>query len=124
MRKIENNFYKKDLGNMGEEKASNFLIQDGYSILARNFRTNQGEIDIIAKKNEEYIFIEVKTRTSIKYGEPIEAINKNKKKHIVNASKYFIYKNKLNNKYIRYDIIEVYINKKSQLINHIKNVFF
>lgn len=124
MRKIENNFYKKDLGNMGEEKASNFLIQDGYSILARNFRTNQGEIDIIAKKNEEYIFIEVKTRTSIKYGEPIEAINKNKKKHIVNASKYFICKNKLNNKYIRYDIIEVYINKKSQLINHIKNVFF
>lgn len=86
--------------------------------------TNAGEIDIIAKKDNEYVFIEVKTRTSIKYGKPVDAINECKKKHIVKASKIFIYINNLQNECIRFDVIEVYINEKSFLINHIKNVFF
>lgn len=122
--KINNNFYKKDIGKTGEDKASDFLVKDGYTILARNFRTNSGEIDIIASKKKEYVFVEVKTRTSRKYGMPVDAIDANKKKHIVNASKYYIYKNKLQNKFIRYDIVEVYLNKNNYLINHIKNVFF
>ena len=92
--------------------------------MARNFRTKTGEIDIIAKKNQEYIFIEVKSRTSIKYGVPVEAIDKNKMKHIISASKYYILQNNLQNKFIRYDIIEVYISKNSFFINHIKNVFY
>lgn len=83
-----------------------------------------GEIDIIAKKNKEYVFIEVKTRTSKKYGIPVEAIDEKKMKHILNVSKYYILKNNLQNQFIRYDIIEVYINKNVTIINHIKNVFF
>lgn len=109
---------------MGEEKATNFLKNLGYWILVRNFKTNSGEIDIIAKDKDEYVFIEVKTRVSKKYGKPVEAINENKKKHIIQTSKYYIYVNQLENKIIRYDVIEVYINEKDYLINHIKNVFF
>lgn len=109
---------------MGEERATNFLKNNGYLILARNFRTNFGEIDIIARKDEEYIFVEVKTRTSKKYGRPVDSINQIKRKHIVQASKYYIYINNLQNKCVRYDIIEVYINEKNHFINHIKNVFF
>lgn len=109
---------------MGEEKATNFLKNLGYWILVRNFKTNSGEIDIIAKDKDEYVFIEVKTRVSKKYGKPVEAINENKKKHIIQTSKYYIYVNQLENKNIRYDVIEVYINEKDYLINHIKNVFF
>lgn len=124
MGKIENNFYNKNLGELGENKAINFLIKNGYNILEKNFRSKHGEIDIIAKEKNEYVFIEVKTRTSIKYGMPVEAVDKNKKEHILNASKYYIYKNYLQNQFIRYDIIEVYINKNNYLINHIKNAFF
>lgn len=83
-----------------------------------------GEIDIIAIKDEEYVFIEVKTRTSKKYGMPIEAVNRNKMKHILNASRYYILKNNLSNSFIRYDIIEVFIGKNKYYINHIKNIFF
>ena len=82
----------------------------GYWILVRNFKTNNGEIDIIAKDKDEYVFIEVKTRVSKKYGRPLDAINESKKKHILQTSKYYIYVNNLENKFIRYDVIEVYMN--------------
>ena len=119
-----NNYYKKDLGNLGEERATNYLKHNGYWILARNFKTNLGEIDIIARDGEEYVFIEVKTRTSSKYGKPIDAIDMQKQKHIIQTSKYYIWVNNLQNKNIRYDVMEVYINEKNILVNHIKNVFF
>ena len=51
-------------------------------------------------------------------------INENKKRHILNATRYFIYKNHLENKNIRFDVIEVYINQKHKVINHVKRVFF
>ena len=122
--KIEKNLYKKELGRRGEEFAVLFLENNGYSILERNFRSKTGEIDIIAKKNKEYIFVEVKTRTSKRYGRPIEAVNKNKMKHIINTSKYYVLKNNLQNLFVRYDIIEIYLIGNKILINHIKNVFY
>ena len=85
--------------------------------------SRQGEIDIIAKDKEEYVFIEVKSRSSGTYGKPVDAVNAEKIKHILDVSRYFIYKNKIDNKLIRFDIIEVYINKKNYFINHIKNIF-
>ena len=51
---------------------------------------------------------------SKKFGNPVESVNKYKQKHIVNATKYYVYKNSLENKNIRFDIIEVYINKKNK----------
>ena len=109
---------------MGEESAVKFLIDKGYEIIKRNFRTKFGEIDIVAKEKDEIVFIEVKTRSSKKYGIPREAVDKNKIKHIINVSKYFILKNNLKNSFLRYDIIEIYASKNNYTINHIKNVFF
>lgn len=100
------------------------MIKEGYWILSRNFNTTRGEIDIIARDKDEYVFVEVKTRVTEKFGKPAEAVNKEKIKHIIRASKCYIYVNHLENKYIRYDIIEVYLGEKSCLINHIKNAFF
>ena len=111
------------LGNNGEKIASEYLEKNHYEIIKRNFRCKQGEIDIIAydNKNREYVFVEVKTRTNFKYGKPVDSVNKMKQKHIVSATKYYIYLHNLENKYIRFDIIEIY--KKDQyIINHIKNV--
>ena len=111
------------LGNNGEKIASEYLEKNHYEIVKRNFRCKQGEIDIIAydNKNREYVFVEVKTRTNFEYGKPVDSVNKMKQKHIVSATKYYIYLHNLENKYIRFDIIEIY--KKDQyIINHIKNV--
>jgi putative endonuclease len=74
-----NNIY---LGKLGEEKAIEFLKKKGYKIIERNYRTKIGEIDLIAKKKREIIFIEVKTRSSDKFGLPEEAVNERKLKKI------------------------------------------
>ena len=66
----------------------------------------------------------MKTRISKQYGTPIEAVTLRKQTNMLKASKYFIYKNRLENKFIRFDIIEIYINGKNKLVNHIKNVIF
>ncbi|MCM8818662.1 MAG: YraN family protein [Candidatus Omnitrophica bacterium] len=70
------------LGKLGEEKAVEFLKKNGYRIIDRNFKTKIGEIDIIAKKKKEIVFIEVKTRSSDNFGLPEEAINKQKLRRI------------------------------------------
>ena len=121
---LENN-YKNDtkkIGEKGESIATDFLKRKGYKIIERNFFCKQGEIDIVAKKEEEYIFCEVKTRRNFKYGEPRDSVNYIKKKHMWDATKYYVYKNNLYNKNIRFDVIEVYIYNRGNYINHIKNI--
>lgn len=115
----------RKIGTIGEYISCEYLKENAYKILDRNFYCREGEIDIVAKDTsktpEEYCFIEVKTRSNSKYGRPVEAVNDIKKKHILSASKYYLYKKHLYKKFIRYDVIEVYKNQEKYLINHIKN---
>ena len=120
----KNKTNKKEIGNIGEIEAINYLKNLGYIILDHNFYTKSGEIDIIAKDKKEYVFFEVKCRQTNKFGKPIDAINKRKEKHILFASRYYIYKHGLEKNLIRFDAIEVYIKGKNRYVNHIKNVFF
>jgi putative endonuclease len=70
---ILNKKYRYLLGRFGEDLASGFLVRQGFTIIERNFRCQEGEIDIIAKRDWEWWFIEVKTRKSAACGEPEEA---------------------------------------------------
>ena len=109
-----------ELGKIGEDIASKYLSKNNYEIIERNFRCKQGEIDIIAKEKDEIVFIDVKTRSSVVCGRPSEAVDETKQKHIKKATKYYIYLNKLENYYIRIDVIEVYFKNNKFYINHIK----
>ena len=68
--------HKQKLGRWGEDQGCCYFINNGYEILQRNYRCRFGEIDIIAKKADELIFTEVKTRTSTAYGRPAEAVSR------------------------------------------------
>lgn len=117
-----NDTYKKELGKKGELIAEKFLIKKGYEIICKNFYTKKGEIDIIAQKNNEIIFVEVKTRTNLKFGTPAMAINYTKKKHIKLSAKIFLYLNQdIKYNSIRFDVIEVFVKGNKYIINHIKN---
>jgi len=122
--KNRNSYYNVELGKNGEQMSCLYLLINNYYILNRNFNTYYGEIDIIARdmNKEEYVFIEVKSRTTNNYGRPSDAINDIKIERIIKSSKYYIYLNNLWNKKIRYDVIEVYIKGKEYYINHIKNI--
>ena len=110
------------VGRSGEDIASKYLEDNGYEIIARNFYCKQGEIDIVAKDKNELVFVEVKTRTNEIYGRPVDAITPYKQKHLIKSIEYFLYKYKLENVFIRIDVIEVYAeNENKYEINHIKN---
>ena len=115
-------YIKHILGKLGEDLVEKYLIDKNYKIIERNFRGSKGEIDIIAKEDDEIVFIEVKTRSSVICGRPSEAVNKLKKKHLIQTIKYYLYLNKLEDKNIRIDVIEVYISKNNVWINHIKQI--
>ena len=117
-------YYKHKTGNEGEKIARKYLEQNGYIILEKNFSCNQGEIDIIALDNKEIVFIEVKTRTNTNYGLASEAVNKQKKMHLINAIKYYIHIRNLENEYIRVDVIEIYLKNEKAYINHIKQAIW
>lgn len=111
-----------DLGREAEDFATNYLIQNGYKIIARNYFFRKAEIDIIAQIDNEIVIVEVKSRTSAIFSEPEIAVNTKKKKLIVFAADDFIQKNNFNCE-VRFDILALLKTKQSWSVNHIINAF-
>ncbi len=115
-------YLKHKIGKIGENLACEYLMNNGYQILERNFESRQGEIDIVALDKNEVVFIEVKTRTNNKYGTPVEAVDENKQNHLIRTIEYYIYKRNLHDKFIRIDVIEIYLYRHKYKVNHIKQI--
>ena len=118
--------HNKEVGAIGEHKASLYLKNHGYKILERNFFAKTGEIDIIAQKDGIVAFVEVKTRMQEVYGKPAEAVNYYKQKNIIKTAQLYLMKCGFE-KECRFDVIEVYLKKNvfgyKAKINHIENAF-
>lgn len=84
---------KQSMGRWGEDAAARYLAERGYEILARNVRTQYGELDLVAKHGELLVFIEVKTRSGNQYGQPEEAITPTKQQHLVDAAESYLQAN-------------------------------
>ena len=115
---------KQYIGKLGENKTIEYLQNNYYQIIEKNFYCRFGEIDIIAidKKENELVFIEVKTRTNEKYGRASEAVNKIKKIHMKKSAAIFLKENNFSRFTIRFDVIEVYMINGKCKINHIKQI--
>lgn len=109
-------------GIIGENKAADYITSKGYRIISRNYRCKIGEIDIIAIKDHILVFIEVKTRSSNRYGYPYEAVNWKKQNKIIKTSMVYMREKRLLDYQMRYDIIEIYLKGEGR-INHIENAF-
>ena len=86
---------KRQTGTAYEIKAEEYLLGKGYKILERNFRNRSGEIDLIAKKDGQIHFVEVKYRTTSNFGNPLEAVDVRKQNQIRKVAMYYLMKNKL-----------------------------
>ena len=73
---------RKTTGAAGEKLAAQFLLRRGYSIIETNYRCREGEVDIIASKEDCVVFIEVRTKRSTAFGSPEESITDKKKEHL------------------------------------------
>ena len=111
----------KEKGKLGEDLAAEFLKEKNYEILERNWRYGQfGEIDIIAKDNNELVFVEVKTRSTANFGLPVEAINEKKLFQIKNIANAYIMQSAKKYKKHRIDAICILLNP--QEIKHLKGI--
>lgn len=79
-----------ETGQKGEDLAKEYLAKKGYQILKCNFRTSNSEVDIIAKKGTEIIFVEVKVRGTISFGQPEMFVNKEKRRHMKKVARAYI----------------------------------
>jgi len=111
-----------ELGKKGEQLAIDYLIKQGYKIVERNWRFQKAEIDIIARKEETLISVEVKTRSSNNFGNPQDFVNPKKIKLMVLAMNEYVLKKDLNVE-VRFDIVAITKNKVSFNIEHLEDAF-
>lgn len=117
----------KEFGNFGEDAAIKYLKKKKYKIIETNYRIKSAEIDIIAYDKSTLCFIEVKTRSSVSFGLPCEAVDVKKQQKIINGAMWYIAQNGIEDE-IRFDVVEVFASEKNdkfkvEKINIIKNAF-
>jgi len=114
----------QNIGKIGEDLAAKLLSEKGYQIIERNYRFSHGEIDIVAKQNNTLVFVEVKTRNNLEYGEPEYSLTKNKQKQVRKMAELYLYDKNITDTDCRIDVIAILLNKKGKPnINHIENAF-
>jgi putative endonuclease len=114
---------KQERGKNGELIAENYLQQKGYTLLERNYRAGKSEIDLICKKDNTLIFIEVKTRTSVKFGHPEEFVSDAQIAKIMEGAEVFVVDMNWNGA-IRFDIVSVLLQQPKNRIEHFKDAFY
>ena len=114
-----NPMIKRVSGIKGELEAVEYLINNGYRIIQKNYKNKIGEIDVVAIDREYLCFIEVKKRETSRYGLPREAVNRQKQEKIKKVATFYLVKNKQTEAQVRFDVVDILGNE----ITLIKNAF-
>jgi putative endonuclease len=110
-------------GKEGEDMAARFLKEKGYEIIQRNYRYKQSEIDLIVKKDNWLIFVEVKLRSSDMYGYPEDFVDYKKAKNVIDGAEQYTYENDWQGN-VRYDIVSIRVMRDKTEIIQIEDAFY
>lgn len=114
---------RRRFGNASEVAAARFLEGKGYKILAHQFRTRRGEIDLVAEKDDELIFVEVKARKNTRFGYPESAVRRDKIRKMAMAASRYMEENKIENKSFRLDVVAMLLRPDGGFaIEHLEGV--
>lgn len=111
-----------ELGSKGEDKAVDFLETNGYRIVERNWTFHGYEIDIIAEDSEFIVFTEVKTRATNYWGDPEDAVDKQRMRRMINSASHYLKINRID-KPARFDIISIIWNEGKPKLDHFEDAF-
>jgi len=112
-----------ELGKLGEQKAIDYLISKGYVICAKNWRFQKAEIDVIAQKDNIFVCVEVKTRSTDYFGDPQDFVDSKKIKLLVKAMNEYVISKDLDVE-VRFDVIAIIHNKYKTTLEHFEDAFF
>jgi len=110
-------------GKEAEDMAANFLAQQGYELVERNYRYKRSEIDLIVRRDNWLIFVEVKMRSSDAFGYPEEFVDYKKAKNIVYGAEQYTYENNYNGN-VRYDVVAISMRNGEPDIKHFEDAFY
>ena len=110
---------KREVWTRGEVAAKRYLEEKGYRLLAENYATATGEIDLVMQDGDVVVFVEVKARETLAYGEPIEAITPQKVRKIVLTAQSFLVAKRMMDRSVRFDVVEVLCGE----VRHTENAF-
>ncbi|MEG0910690.1 MAG: YraN family protein [Ruthenibacterium sp.] len=110
------------LGGKGEQKVAAHYRKQGYAVVAQNYRTRQGEIDIIARKGNVLVLIEVKTRSKNTIAAPCEFVTPAKQRKLILAAQAYLQEINDDTLCVRFDVAEVFADEKNR-IHCIENAF-
>lgn len=111
-----------ELGQLGELLAADYLRRKGYVIMHSNWRSGHKELDLIARRDDLVVFVEVKTRRDNVYGQPEDAVTRRKIRRIVDSADAYVRRFNIDGP-IRFDIITVIKNDSEVRIEHIEDAF-
>ena len=98
---------RQSLGRLGEELAAATLERLGYTILARRYRTDRGDIDIIAEDGETLVFVEVRARTDAECGTAAESVTDDKKRQVVRMAREYLATEAISDRICRFDVVAI-----------------
>jgi putative endonuclease len=114
---------RKEVGAIGEKLAADFLKKRGYKIIQRNFRCREGEIDIIAQKDECLVFVEVRTKKNTAFGTPEESVTLSKREKLISLANAYIQAYNKPPQSWRIDVVAVELTPDNRVsrLEHIEN---
>lgn len=110
-------------GRLGEDIAKEHLVRQGFNILEHGFRCKLGEVDLVAEKGKELYFIEVKTRWSSNYGNPLESITFVKQRQVIKAARFYLAKKRRPDTFCHLSAIGVDMSRAKPKVEFIKDAF-
>jgi putative endonuclease len=116
--------HNKEIGQLGEELAAEFLKKKGFVILERNFKVPLGEIDIVARDGDVLVFCEVKTREDEFFGPPECAVTAGKQKKIRKTAAAYFHMHGIEEQECRFDVVAIYLGNGTPEITLFLNAFY
>ncbi len=114
-----------DLGQWGEQVAEEFLRAKGFAILFKNYRTGRLELDLVVQDcPSEIVIVEVKTRSTVLWQDPISAVNRQKQKHLIRAGHQLLHRLNAIDAAVRFDLISVVGTPQDYKVSHIEDAFY
>ena len=114
---------RHDRGRSGEDLAWDHLRRAGYELIERNARSRLGEIDLVVERQGTVVFVEVRSRTSARFGTPFESVDARKQRRLGRLAVAYLGRRRLQDRRARFDVIAVEWQDGAPKIDHLENAF-
>jgi putative endonuclease len=113
----------KTLGERGEKLAATWLQHRGFRIVESNYRSRLGEIDLVCRDGRELVFVEVKTKSSAAFSDPVQSVTNTKQHKVRRLAEEYMISRRLEDSEVRFDVLGVTVDSEPPAFEHIKGAF-